>query len=274
MQGHVEAAGHLDAAEHHDLGAARRQLQHLLVGDEVQLAGLGHDARVGGVDAVHVGVDLADLGAQGGRQSHRGGVGAAAAQRGHVLVGGDALEAGDQHDLVLVEGLADAVGPDVEDLGLGVHRVGDDAGLRAGEGDGVVAQVVDGHGQQGRRDALAGGEEHVHLARGRVLGDLLGHLDELVGGVASGGDHRDHRVSRLAGIDDAVGHAFDAGGVGHRRTPELHHHDVGALGLALRPADDDVLRAERVSRKPRPSAWTRSLSATWISAPLTSLPDR
>ncbi len=90
-------------------------------------------------------------------------------------------------------------GLDVEDLGLGVHRVGDDAGLGAGQRDGVVAQLVDGHRHQSRRDALAGGEEHVHLAGGRVLGDLLGHLDELVGRVASGGHDGDDGVPLLCG---------------------------------------------------------------------------
>ena len=39
------------------------QLEHLLVGDAVDLAGGGHDARVGGEHAVDVGVDLAHLGA-------------------------------------------------------------------------------------------------------------------------------------------------------------------------------------------------------------------
>ena len=121
-QGHVEAAGHLDAAQHHDLGAARGEFQHLVVGDEVELAGLGDDARIGGVDAVHVGEDHAGFGAQSGRQGDGGGVGAAAAERGDVLVGRDALEAGHQDDLVFLEGLLDALRPDVEDLGLGVRR--------------------------------------------------------------------------------------------------------------------------------------------------------
>ena len=249
-QGHVEAAGHLDAAQHHDLGAARGEFQHLVVGDEVELAGFGHDARIGGVDAVHVGEDLAGLGAQRRRQGDGRGVGAAAAERGDVLGGRDSLEAGHEDDLVLLEGLVDAVRPDIEDLGLGVRRVGDDAGLRAGQGDRLVAQLVDGHRHKRGRDALAGGEEHVHLARGRVVGDLSRQLDEIVGGVSPGRDDCHHRVALFAGVDDAVGHPFHAGGISHRRTSELHHDDVRPLGFALRSADDDVLRAERVSRSP------------------------
>ena len=61
---------------------------------------VGHDARVGGEHAVDVGVDLADVGAERGRQRDGGGVRAAAAERGDVLrVLADALEAGDDRDV-------------------------------------------------------------------------------------------------------------------------------------------------------------------------------
>ena len=54
----------------------------------VELAGLGHDARVGGVDAVDVGVDLAGVGVEDGGEGDGGGVGAAAAEGGDVDVFG------------------------------------------------------------------------------------------------------------------------------------------------------------------------------------------
>ena len=81
----------------------RRHLEHLLEGDDRQLARVGHDPRVGAEDAGDVGVDLADLGAERGGDRDRGRVRAAAAERRHVVAGRDALEAGDEHDLVLVE---------------------------------------------------------------------------------------------------------------------------------------------------------------------------
>ena len=49
----------LDRADLQHLGAQRRQLQHLLVADAVDLARGADDVGVGGVDAVDVGVDLA-----------------------------------------------------------------------------------------------------------------------------------------------------------------------------------------------------------------------
>ena len=42
-------------------------------------------------------------------------VGTAASERGDVVCGGDTLEAGDEHDVVLVEGRAHTVGAHVED---------------------------------------------------------------------------------------------------------------------------------------------------------------
>ena len=113
----------LDRAQLQHPGAGGGHLEHLLEGDHRQLARVGHDARVGGEDAVDVRVDLAHLGAHGGGERDGGGVRAAAAERRDVLRGRHALEAGDEHDRVLVERGADAIGPHVEDPGLGVRGV-------------------------------------------------------------------------------------------------------------------------------------------------------
>ena len=142
-------------------------LEHLGGETAASLTGVRDDARIGAEDAGDVGVDLA-VAAERGGQRDRGRVGAAAAQRRHVVGGRDALEAGDEHDLVAGERLGDAARPDLEDLGLGVDGVGHDAGLRAGERHRVPSEVVDGHRAQRRGDALAGREQHVHLARMRA----------------------------------------------------------------------------------------------------------
>jgi hypothetical protein len=77
------------------LRAQRRQFQHLLEGDPVELPGLRGDPRVGGVDPVHIGVDVAALRPEGGGEGHGGGVRPAAAQRGDPSLGADPLEARD-----------------------------------------------------------------------------------------------------------------------------------------------------------------------------------
>ena len=91
--------GELDRLRVQDLGARLRQLLHLLVRELGQPARVRDHARVGGVDAVHVAVDLARLRVERGRQRDRGGVGAAAAERRDLALVRDALVAGDDHDL-------------------------------------------------------------------------------------------------------------------------------------------------------------------------------
>ena len=72
-------------AQLQDARAGRRHLEHLLERDDRQLARLGHDPRVGGEDAVDVGVDLADVGADRRGERDGGRVRAAAAERRDVL---------------------------------------------------------------------------------------------------------------------------------------------------------------------------------------------
>ena len=94
------------------LGAAGRHLGDRVVVDDGDAAGRRHNARIGGEDAVHVGVDLADVGAQSHGQRHGGGVGAAATERGGVAALVDALEAGHDRHAALVQGALHAVGLD------------------------------------------------------------------------------------------------------------------------------------------------------------------
>src|SRR5450830_41786 len=74
VDGDVVLARVLDGAHGEHLRAGGGHLQHLVVRDVVDLAGLGDQAGVGGVDAVYVCVDLADVGAQGVGQGDGSGV--------------------------------------------------------------------------------------------------------------------------------------------------------------------------------------------------------
>ena len=150
---------------HGRLGAAvGRHLEQLVEADALHLAGVGHHPGIAGEHARHVGVELADVGAQGVGQGHGRGVGAAAAQEGDVAIGGHALGPAHHRHPAGVDRLADPVGPHLEDLGVGVGGVGDEAGLAAGERLGLDPDVVQRQAQQRGGLALAGGDEHVHLA--------------------------------------------------------------------------------------------------------------
>ena len=180
----IVVARELDRTELQDARARRRHLEHLLVADRVQLPRVRDDARICGVHAVDVRVDLARFGAERGRERHRGRVRAPAAERGDVEVGGDTLEARHENYPLRVESLVDATGADVDDLRLAVGGVRDDAGLRAGERDRLVAEVVDGHRAERAGDALADRDQHVELARLRLRRDLVREPNEVVRRVA------------------------------------------------------------------------------------------
>ena len=64
VERNVVVAGELDAAQGQHLAAGAGHLEHLVEVDVGQLAGLRHDARVGGEHAGDVGVDLARVGAE------------------------------------------------------------------------------------------------------------------------------------------------------------------------------------------------------------------
>ena len=103
MYGNVVSAGVFHTSQHQDLRAARGHFEHLLEGDGLEASGVGNDARVGGVDTVDVGVDLAHVGfeSRGQRDGRR--IRSATAERRDVLgVLRDSLETCDQHDLALV----------------------------------------------------------------------------------------------------------------------------------------------------------------------------
>ncbi len=184
MQGNPVAAGEFDGPQVEDLGAVRGHFQCLFLGEGAQAMGLRDDARVGGEEAVDVRVDFAHVGVEGGSQGDGGRVGAAAAEGGHVVVFGDALESGDDGDLAILDGAGDALGDHADDLGGTKVIVGLDAGLGPRVRAGFDAEFVDGHGQQGHGDAFARGQEDVHLALGRVVGECCGRVEEVVSRVA------------------------------------------------------------------------------------------
>ena len=129
-----------------------------------ELARLGDDVGIGGVDAVDVGVDLADVGPERRGQGHRGEIGAPPPEGGDLLVIAQPLETRHHGDLAVVEGAPHTLGGDPGDAGLGVGAIGAHADLGPGEGSRLEAEGVQCHGQERDGLLLAGGEQHVQLA--------------------------------------------------------------------------------------------------------------
>ncbi|MEI2998791.1 MAG: hypothetical protein V8T51_06135 [Senegalimassilia faecalis] len=89
------------------------------------------------------------------RHGNGRGVRAAAAKRGDVALGVDALEARHHGDGAALKRIAHALAVHHDDLRLVVNLVGFDAGLTAGEAHGLVAARFDGHGQKRHGHLLA-----------------------------------------------------------------------------------------------------------------------
>ncbi len=103
-------------------------------------------AGVGGVDPLHVGVDLAQVRPAGGGDGHGAGVRAAPPQGGDVVVPVQALEPRHNDDVPFVQLVFDPLRLHPADAGVAVGGIGDKARLPPGEGLGGIAQALNRHG--------------------------------------------------------------------------------------------------------------------------------
>src|SRR6266849_171211 len=221
----AEFFGELDRAALHHLRAEAGQLKHFVVGNLAELARAGHDARVGGIDAIDVGVNLAKIGLECRRQRDRGQVGAAASEGRDLAFGRLALKAGDDDNVSVIEQRVDLFGSDILDFRLRMNAVGQYARLRAGQGNGFDVQRVERHRRQRDGGLLAGGQQHVQLAFAGERHDFLGELDQVVGHTAHGGDDDDDLVALGAVFGDAAGDVLDARRIAHRSADVLLNNE-------------------------------------------------
>src|SRR5439155_18666149 len=123
------ALGELDRADLQDLRPEARELEHLVVGDARQLPRLRDDARVARVDAVDVGIDLADVRLERGGEGDGARIRAAATERGYAPLPVHALKAGDDGDRAGADRFPQPLDVDADDPRPAVRAVGLDADL-------------------------------------------------------------------------------------------------------------------------------------------------
>ena len=225
----------LDRAHLQHLGAERRQLQHFLEADAVEPTRARLDPRIRRVDAVDVGVDVAAVGGDRGRDGHGRCVRSAAAQRGDaagVLV--DALEAGDHCDFPALDEAAHQFAPiDLADAGAAMGVVGVDRNLPALPRSGRHPDRLQHNGKKPRGDLLARGHHGVVFARVMQRCRRAAPFHQLVGHARQGGDDDG---DLMAGVDlalDVARDVADAVEIGDRGSAELHHQ--AAHGESGRP---------------------------------------
>src|SRR3984957_18561547 len=163
---HVVHHAEFHRADLQPLGTLRGQFQHILERDLVEPARLGNHARVGGIDAIDIGIDIAAVGLDRGGDRHRRGVGTAASQRGDSPgLRIDALEAGDHGDFLAVLEAVDQLGAvDLENPRRRVGVAGLDRDLPTLPGTCVNADRLQRDREQPRGNLFAGRHHGVIFA--------------------------------------------------------------------------------------------------------------
>ena len=128
-----------------DLRTGLSQLLRLLVGHRADALRLRNHSRIGRVHAVHVGADLAPLGAERGGHRDGGRIAAASPERRHLAPIRHALIAGDDDHAAARQLVLHAERPHLDDARVDVPIVRYDARLAAGEADCVAAQLSNRH---------------------------------------------------------------------------------------------------------------------------------
>src|SRR5690606_32436998 len=254
----VVLAGELHRADLQHLGTEAGHFQQLFEGDLLQALGTRHHARVGGVDAIDIGIDLALIGLQRRCQGHASGIGAATTKGGDIAVLVNALETGDDDDTTSIEVGTNLLVVDLQNARLGVGTVGEDANLVAGVGHRRHATLDQGHGQQGNGHLLAGGHHHIQFTRYRLaVGDLFGQIDQAVGFATHGGHHDDDVVALLAELLNLLGHLLDTldgadGGAPKLLYDQSHFKKPPDSSRApIKPASGHTAKARRTHCGPR-----------------------
>ena len=213
--GDAGLASDLDRFRMQHLCTRSRHLEHLFIAELGQMLRVRNRARIRGVDAVDIGVDLRVRGIESGGHGQRRRIAPAATERGDLPLVTHALIAGDDDHAPALELVFDPMRAHVDDARVEMTIVGDDAALGSREGDRVDAPLLNRHREQRHRDAFASREQHVELAPGRGRVDLVSEGEELIGRLAHRRDDDHHVVPRLAGRDDLLRDAVDLLHVGH-----------------------------------------------------------
>ena len=112
--------------------------------------------------------------------------------------------------------------------------VGADPGLRAGQRDRAFTEFVHGHRGQRAGHHLTDGQQRVQFPRLRLGGQAIGLPDQLVGGPAHRGQHRDDLRALAPGRHQPLGDRAEPIGVADRSAAEFPHHAPAARGAGPR----------------------------------------
>ena len=162
----------LDGSTMHHAGAKARQFEHLVIADHINTASFRKQSGIGGVNAIHIGVNLTCVRSQDGRKGDRRGVAATSAERRDVQVIIDPLKPGRDHDVAVFEQSLDPLRRNRLDARLAKAVVGLHADLATGQANRLGSKGMNGHCDQRDAHLFPGAEQHVHLTRRRAFANL------------------------------------------------------------------------------------------------------
>jgi len=168
-----------------------------------------YDARVARVDAVDVGVDLAEVRRERCGQGDAGGIRAAAAESGDVVVAVDPLETGHDRDRASVERDEEPILVDRADARPAEGRVGGDAHLMTEKRRCLHTEILEREREERCRDLLTARDQRIALALRGVGRHLSGEREETIGFARHGGDHHHQAVPLLVIRGHAPGDLAD-----------------------------------------------------------------
>ncbi len=226
MHAHAFLHRQADRARLQHLRPDRGQFEHFLVGDFLQFSRARHDPRVGGVDTIDIGVDVAAIGLHRRRDRHRRGVRSTAPERGDAGVVIDALKTGDDRDFARRETRVERGGVDSLDPRRGVRIARRDRELPAEPAPRRDARRLQRDREQAAGDLLAGRDDDVILGRIIERRRLAAEADQPVGLARHRRyDHRDLVARRHFTLYPRRDRA-DPLDPRHRSAAEFHH-DTG-----------------------------------------------
>ena len=149
-----------------DLGANGREFKHFLIGNPLKLAGARHNARVGRIDAIHIGIDITAIRLHGSGDGHRRKIRPTAAKRGDaVAFRVNALKPRHHRHLALLHAFNQGCAINAFNPRLAMRLVRDDRHLPALPGPRINANRLERNGGQARCHLLTGCDHRVIFAR-------------------------------------------------------------------------------------------------------------
>ena len=222
---HALRHGDLDRAHLQHFGSGGRHLQHFLESDLLQPLRPGDDARIGGVDAVDIGIDIAPIRLQRSGDADRGRIRPATAKRhdaARLLV--DALEARHyRHFAVARKARDDAGSVDIDDTRRAVSVRAIKRNLPALPGARRDAHVVENDRQEAGGHLLAGSNHDIIFPAVIKRSAFLAPADKLVRLAGHGGDDDRHIVAGVPLALHMAGDIPDAVDIGDRGSAKLQH---------------------------------------------------